>query len=182
MASFNLTPEQIAAAVGAKVANVQASWPVVKNSLDSLGIGSTYTYVGAIATIRVECPTFLPVHEYGGDAHLNKMYDTRTDLGNTPQLDGDGAKYCGRGFIQITGKNNYAHYGKEIGVDLITHPDAALEVNTAALIFALYFKERKVNEAADAGNWDLVRKKVNGGTNGLEPFKQYVAALQRSIK
>ena len=55
--------------------------------------------------------SFEPVEEMGGNAYLNRMYDTRTDLGNTPQRDGDGAKYAGDGYVQNTGKTNARNSG-----------------------------------------------------------------------
>lgn len=180
--SFPITNERIAALIGAPVANVVTNWPIIAAALEQYGLVGNLVAVAAIATVRVECPSFKPLHEFGGDAYLNKLYDQRTDLGNTPDLDGDGAKYCGRGYIQITGHNNYDHYGQLIGVDLLNNPDLALDPQNAAKILALYFKNRGCDVAANAGNWSKVRRLVNGGTNGLQLFLNTVNKLMAELK
>lgn len=127
---------------------------------------------GAMATVRVEVGKgFKPIMEYAsGDA-----YEGRVSLGNTQP--GDGRKYKGRGFIQITGRNNYNLYGHLMQIDLINNPDLALEINNSARVLALYFKQNGVIQACLREDWVRVRKLVNGGTNGLDVFlsviKQY---------
>jgi predicted chitinase len=82
----------------------------------------------------------------GPEAYFNKVYDGR--MGNTNT--GDGYKYRGRGFIQITGKDMYQRVGKMIGVDLVSNPDLANQPETAAKIIPAFFKlkakERKISE------------------------------------
>ena len=112
---------------------------------------------GAMATIRVEVgKNFKPIMEYAS----GQAYEGRRDLGNT-QI-GDGVRYKGRGYIQLTGRANYAFYGEKLGLDLISNPDLALDVDVGAKILALYFKERKVDEACVAKDWLRVRKLING--------------------
>lgn len=166
----------IADALHAPRQNVAENWPTIRTCLEALGMGGDNTLIAALATIRVECPPFKPVHEYGTDAAHEKAYGHRKDLGNAH--DGDGAKYAGRGYIQITGEVNYANYGKQLGIDLVSNPDEALETNTAAAIFAAYFHERGCDKAAEKEDWVRVRKLVNGGTNGLEAFLKYIEALK----
>ncbi|OUJ68668.1 glycoside hydrolase family 19 protein [Hymenobacter crusticola] len=83
--------------------------------------------------------TMEPVHERGGDAYFFKMYDkggarphVAKELGNV--LPGDGACYHGRGYVQITGRGNYAAFSKLIGVDLVKDPDKALVPGNAVKI------------------------------------------------
>ena len=66
-------------------------------------------------------------HESGGLLYTEEIasgdaYDTRADLGNTPQVDGDGRKFKGRGLIQTTGKKNYQDFKDKFGVDVINNP------------------------------------------------------------
>jgi hypothetical protein len=78
----------------------------------------------------------------------------------------DGYKYRGRGVIQLTGKANYAHFGKKIGVDLISNPDLASEPNTAAKL-AIAFWQENVKAAGKNGDVRTATLGVNGGLNGL---------------
>lgn len=171
----------ISKVIGCPIANVEANWPSIRTCLQSLNQWSANGEVAALATIGIECPPFKPIHEYGTDARAEKLYGHRKDLGNVH--DGDGWRYAGRGFVQITGGFNYKHYGDLLGIDMLDDPndpnddkdpDKALTTHVAASIFAAYFMEHKVMEAADAGDWKLVRKRVNGGLNGYDVFKKYV--------
>ncbi len=132
------------------------------------------TLIGALATIRTEVGYgFAPIQELAS----GQAYENRHDLGN--YCPGDGVKYKGRGFIQLTGRANYEHYGALIGVDLVCHPERAMDITNAANILAYYFKEKGCNVACDAKNWTKVRQLVNGGANGLSTFisvvSQYIA-------
>ena len=95
----------------------------------------------------------------------NKVYGGRADLGNT-ELN-DGYRFRGRGFIQITGRSNYGHFAPP-GVDLISKPDQALQPEIAAHIAASFWIERGCNTMAERDELTNVRKKINGGVNGLE--------------
>lgn len=129
------------------------------------------------ANVAVETAyTFRPLTEYASGA----AYDTGPEairLGNTPTADGDGEKYKGRGFLQITGKANYAHYGNQLDVDLVGTPERALDPTVSAKIAALYFQEHTIPTLAAAGNWEGVRRAVNGGLNNYSEFKAIVDVL-----
>lgn len=78
--------------------------------------------------------TMQPVKELGGVRYLAK-YDTgklAAALGNTPEADGDGIFYAGRGYVQLTGRRNYQIAGEKLGVDLLRKPDLAMEPDIAA--------------------------------------------------
>jgi putative chitinase len=98
----------------------------------------------------------------------NKVYGGR--MGNGPEASGDGAKYCGRGFIQLTGKDNYTAFGKAIGVDVAANPEK-VATDYALLSAAWFFNKNKLHIMADGGASDAVvtsiTKRVNGGTIGL---------------
>lgn len=171
--------EDVVRATGAPAHRIRANWPLVYAALQKHGIASQRSQVAMIATITVECPPWKPISEWGE----HPEYDTGRKaerLGNTPEADGDGQLFEGRGFIQLTGRANYAAYGRLMGVDLVRSPALALNTDVASEIAALYFKQRKVNEAADAGDWQRVRKLVNGGLNGWDHFAKVVIALGES--
>jgi hypothetical protein len=83
--------------------------------------------------------TMQPIHERGGNAYFTKMYDIR---GNRPSLarqmgnisPGDGAKYCGRGYVQLTWRVNYHRMGELLGLDLENNPDLAMQPDVAAKV------------------------------------------------
>lgn len=181
MPPLPLSHQQIADALSCPLENVSAYWPLIETCLDSLGCGSVNSKIGALATIAVETAnTFKPIHEYGSDRYHEQVYGGRKELGNTHP--GDGAKFAGRGFIQITGEINYAEYGNKLGIDMVTNPEMAMDPNVSAAIFAAFWHDRKCDIYADAGQWSTVRKRVNGGTKGLVPFLRYVAELQRATE
>jgi putative chitinase len=94
----------------------------------------------ALATAVVETAgTMQPIKEYGGNAYFTRRYDITgerpdkaRELGNLAP--GDGARFCGRGYVQMTGKTNYAKAGDKLGLPLVADPDLALQPDTAAKI------------------------------------------------
>lgn len=98
----------------------------------------------------------------------NIVYECR--LGNGNRNTGDGWKFRGRGFLQLTGLVNYKAFGDFIGVDLISNPD--LVATKYALTSAAWFFEKKglwkiCDQGVDEATIVAVTKRVNGGTNGL---------------
>jgi predicted chitinase len=173
---LNLTPEQIAGIVGATVGDVNSNWPAIEQALAGRGMTHPLVKVAAIATIGTEVGnTFRPINEYGDRAYFTRMYENRADLGNTRK--GDGARYHGRGYIQLTGRTNYAGYGAKLGLPLEAKPELALTPDVAAAVLADYFKDRGVDTSAVKRDWESVRRKVNGGLNGWARFKDLVTKL-----
>lgn len=180
--TFPLSPETIAEALGPygpPAANIAANWPLIEAQLIARGIYSDLTAVAAIATVRVESPSFAPVKERGGPSYLANLYEGRADLGNTAV--GDGVRFRGRGFVQITGRWDYTHFGEEIGRDLLSNPDLALDPQIAAEILAVFFRERCVPAFADEKKWDMVRRRVNGGLAGFDVFLMAVTKLLAAL-
>jgi putative chitinase len=107
----------------------------------------------------------------------NKVYSSR--MGNGDELSGDGWKYRGRGFIQVTGRNNYSALNKDTGLDVINQPDLLLE-EPNALISALWFwKKNNINRLADKDDIMAVSKAINGGFIGLEHRKSLLIKWKR---
>lgn len=112
------------------------------------------------------------LHESGAFYYKEEIasgdaYDTRVDLGNTPQKDGDGRLYKGRGWIQCTGKANYSLASKEFGVDFVKNPKLVGEYPYCALIAGWYWNRHKLNTCADKDDIKTITKKINGGYNGI---------------
>jgi putative chitinase len=94
----------------------------------------------ALATAyRETASTMQPIREYGGPVYFTRLYDVtgaraQMALANGNTCAGDGPKYCGRGLVQLTWKNNYKRAGDKCGVDLVANPDLALKPDIAAKI------------------------------------------------
>ena len=98
-----------------------------------------------------------------------KPWPKALELGNTEA--GDGYRYRGRGPIQITGRANYRKFGAMLGVDLEAHPERAAWYGIGCRIAAAFWADRGLNEIADAGTLESIRritKRINGGLNGLD--------------
>lgn len=112
----------------------------------------------------------------------SRVYGGR--MGNGDEASKEGYKYRGRGYIQLTGKDNYRNFSAASNADVVDNPD--LVKTTYPLLSAAWFwGSRKLNPIADQGDGDEVveqiTRKVNGGLNGLDDriayFKKYYAAL-----
>jgi predicted chitinase len=171
---------RIARAVGAPKETVAKEWPVIEKALDQHGMTDVRTKVAAAATVVTEVGTgFRPVNEHGSRGYFTSMYEGRGDLGNTRA--GDGARFHGRGYIQLTGRANYRSYGERLGLPLEQRPGIALRPAVGARVLAQYFKERGIDEDARRGRWRDVRLKVNGGLNGWTTYRRTVSALLKAM-
>jgi predicted chitinase len=127
-------------------------------------------------------------HESGGFRYLSEIwgpsaaqqgYEGRRDLGNVQK--GDGYRYRGRGFIQLTGRSNYRAAGSALGLPLEKEPDLVAQPDIAAKT-AVYFW--KANVQSRVSNWDdvtTITKVINGGYNGLDDRKMRYAAFKQSM-
>ena len=101
----------------------------------------------------------------------NKVYANR--MGNGTEASGDGYKFCGRGLIQLTGKDNYSRFAKSIGKTL-DETVAYLETAEGAVASAAWFWDaNKLNVYADKGDFVGLTKRINGGTIGLADRKHH---------
>jgi predicted chitinase len=117
-------------------------------------------------------------HESGGFRYLEELasgdaYEGRKKLGNTQP--GDGRRFKGRGFVQLTGRANYKEFGKDLGIDLIQNPESASEPEVAAKLAVAFWKKRHIGEPARAGNFDRTTRIINGGQNGAADRKKRYA-------
>lgn len=107
----------------------------------------------------------------------NRIYGSR--MGNGDESSGDGFRYCGRGLIQLTGKNNYTKFAESMGMAVEEVP-ALLETYDGAVKSACWFwSSNNLNQWADAGDILTMTKRINGGTIGLEDrIKHYNHAME----
>lgn len=109
----------------------------------------------------------------------NRVYANR--MGNGAEVSGDGWRYRGRGFIQLTGKSNYESLSNDTGIDFVSNPDLLLE-EVDAMVSALWFwNKNDLNKFADKDDIVSVTKRINGGANGLDHRKQLLAKYKKQF-
>jgi hypothetical protein len=125
-----------------------------------------------LATVQHETAgTYSPIHEYGGTSYFETHYGRGTRvgkaLGNTHP--GDGARYHGRGYVQLTGRANYRHAGEKLGIPLEDNPDLAVQHEYAVRILVEGFKEgwftgKRIRDYIRVGHIDFLnaRRCING--------------------
>lgn len=172
-----------------RVDNIKRHLPAVLAGLAAESLVDAPMVLMALATIRAETEAFEPVSE--GLSRYNTspggkpfdLYDFRTDIGNNGV--GDGKRYCGRGFIQLTGRDNYAAIGKRIGLgrQLVDNPERANESTVAGRVLASFLaaKERAAKEALVDRDFALARKLVNGGRHGIDRFTEAYLSGERLL-
>ncbi len=174
-----ILPEVAASVMGCELEEASKNLKLIAEALAKRKILNRLCLVATLATIKVETGGFSPISEYGGDRYFTENYEDREDLGNNRP--GDGARYKGRGFVQITGRANYEYYGKKLDLPLLEYPDLALQADVASEILAEYFLDRRVSEAANQHDWERVRRLVNGGLNGWDDFWKTVRKFDTAM-
>jgi putative chitinase len=162
-------------------APIVSNLPFVLDGLQWRGLTDKEMVCVALATIRAETEGFIPISEYVSSLNSTTktnpfdLYDPGTKigeaLGNTQP--GDGARFCGRGFVQLTGRSNYTRIGNETHINLSASPGLANDPATAGKILAqfLYDHQNAIRTALGQNNLAAARKAVNGGSNGLLRFE-----------
>ena len=142
----------------------------IQDFADQCGMGPLEK-AAFMARIDHETGGFRYMKELGGPEYFTR-YDGRQDLGNIYQ--GDGYRFRGRGYVQLTGRFNYTRVGPLVGADLVNFPDVACREDVAARIAVIFWTRNKVpdgrsiSQAAKDGDIDAVIRGVNGGTNGYQ--------------
>lgn len=189
-----ITPAEITNTIGSPIANTQKYWPMIVEELKRTKSNKVSFQCALLATIGVEAGLFKPIHELGGPKYFTYMYDIQStsakrrakavELGNLDP--GDGIKFHGRSFIQLTGFYNYLAYGRALGYDLISNPDKALEDEPSVRILVKFCLDHGVNVWADRA-WRTdddesypeemcllkIRRLVNGGLMHYDKFKRF---------
>jgi len=110
------------------------------------------------------------------EAIANRVYANR--MGNGPEESGDGFRYCGRGLIQLTGKNNYQSFADSIETPVEDVPEYLATFEGAVQSACWFWESNNLNQFADSGDILTMTKRINGGTIGLEDrIKHYEHAL-----
>lgn len=168
--------------------NVNKYLPYLNELMPKFDINTPLRVQHFIAQIAHESGSL----RYNTEIASGKAYDTgklAVALGNTPEADGDGQKYKGRGLIQLTGTSNYRAFNKyvreelkETDVDFLSDPEKVAEPRYAVMSACWFFKEFGCLALADKDDILKVTKRINGGTNGLEQRKAFLKRAKEVIK
>lgn len=138
-----------------------------------------YSAKGLVATWPSRFPNEEYAEEYARKPEriANKVYSGR--MGNTE--DGDGAKYIGRGLIQLTGKDNYKAVTEALGEDLLANPQLLEEPRYAALSAGWFWNKKGLNALADANDIETMTKRINGGSIGIADRKAKIEMVSKYL-
>jgi putative chitinase len=165
------TPKRLAAFL-AQTAHESGGYNAVKENLN-------YSAKGLMGIFKKYFPTEALAKQYERQPAkiANRVYANR--MGNGPEESGDGFKFCGRGLIQLTGKQNYTRLAKDLEMTL-DELVSFLETPEGAVTSAAWFWDNNnLNKFADSGDFVMLTKRINGGTIGLADRQHhYEVALE----
>lgn len=159
------TPQRMAAFL-AQCAHESGGFTAIKENLNYRAV-----------TLRKIFPKYFPTDElaqqYAGkpQAIANKVYANR--MGNGDEESGDGYRYCGRGLIQLTGKDNYFWFAESLGISTEEASEYMETFEGAAQSACWFWETNNLNQWADRGDILTLTKRINGGTIGLEDRKSH---------
>jgi putative chitinase len=158
----------------AQCGHESAGFTILKENLN-------YSADGLTKIFKKYFPTLADATPYARNPQkiANKVYGNR--MGNGPESSGDGYKFCGRGAIQLTGKDNYSQFAASVGISL-DEAVADLETLDGAIESACWFwKKNGLNAICDADDILKMTKRINGGTIGLEDRKKHYAEAKHLL-
>jgi putative chitinase len=159
------TPPRVAAFI-AQCAHESGGFRALKENLNYRAV-----------TLRKVFPKYFPNDEIAAqyaqkpEMIANRVYSNR--MGNGDEASGDGFRYCGRGLIQLTGKNNYQNFADSIETPVEEIPEYLATFEGAVQSACWFWEANNLNQWADAGDILTLTKRINGGTIGLEDRKKH---------
>ena len=111
-------------------------------------------------------PGEVELYAHNPEKIANRIYANR--MGNRDEKSGDGWRFHGRGCIQLTGHDNYYHFGQSVQRDMVKEPQLVATPMYAALSAGWFWKTHGCNDLAEAQNWEGLTRRINGGTFGSE--------------
>jgi putative chitinase len=124
------------------------------------------------------------VHESGSFRYMEEIasgaaYEGRKDLGNV--VAGDGVRFKGRGPIQLTGRANYARFGKLAGIDFEAYPEIVANPSIGLHVALLFWRDKGLNALADNDDIVGITRRINGGQNGIADRKAHYAKAKAML-
>ena len=162
--NYDITSVERVAAFLAQCGHESASFTVLKENLN-------YRATSLRKVFGKYFPTDALAEDYASRANkqeaiANRVYANR--MGNGPEESGDGYRFCGRGLIQLTGRNNYTSFAESINMPVDELPEFLATFEGAIASACWYWDTNNLNQWADNNDMLTLTKRINGGTNGLE--------------
>jgi putative chitinase len=164
--------------------NVKLKEPpqVVIDAMRKWGIKTPLQKAHFLAQCAHESGNFIYTKEIWGPSAAQQRYEGRKDLGNVQP--GDGFRFAGRGYIQVTGRANYTQFKKGVTDDVVAN-STLVEKKYVAETACWFWRTRKLNEAAvddSMGTLKYITKRINGGYNGLDDRKKKFCGYWKKLK
>lgn len=165
-----LTANQLARATGARIDRATENLPWLLLAMDIFDINTPARQAAFLAQIGHESGGLHWINEIWGPSAAQRRYEVRQDLGNNQP--GDGYRFRGRGWIQLTGRDNYRRATQRLRdrfpdcPDFEASPDLVATARWAAMTAADYWYTAGLNALADQGRYETITRQINGGLNG----------------
>ena len=174
-----MTPDTLAAALGIPLARAQTWADPISAAMALWAIDSPTRQAVFLAQVGHESGRLIYVRELWGPTTAQAGYEGRADLGNTQP--GDGKRFMGRGLIQVTGRANYARVGAALNLPLLDQPELLEQQGNAALSAAWFWNVHGLNALADAGDFETITRRINGGLNGYADRQALLALATKAL-
>lgn len=174
-----MTPQVLAAALGIPMGRALDWADPLSAAMALWAIDSPVRQAMFLAQVGHESGRLIYVRELWGPTPAQSGYEGRADLGNTQP--GDGRKFMGRGLIQVTGRANYARAAVALNLPLIDQPELLEQPSNAANSAAWFWNTKGLNVLADAGDFETITRRINGGLNGYADRQALLALATRAL-
>lgn len=169
---YEINTELRVAAFVAQCAHESSNFKVLKENLNYRAESLMKVWPSRFPTIEIA-----KEYAHNQERIANRAYASR--MGNGPEESGDGWKFCGRGLIQLTGKNNYKAFADSVGMSLDELPEYLVTFDGALHSACWFWKTNNLNQLADSKDFVKLTQRINGGTIGLpDRQKHYDHALK----
>lgn len=176
---FSLTTPTRQSAFLAQTAHESAGFTRLTENLNYSATGLATTWPGRFRGADGQPNALARALHRRPEAIANVVYANR--MGNGPEAYGDGWRYRGRGLLQITGRAQYQRCGAALGLPLVEQPDLLAQPEPAVLSAAWFWQVNGLNELADAGDFETITRRINGGLNGLAERRALWAKFREAL-
>lgn len=169
---YDITTPQRVAAFLAQTAHESGGYTALHENLNYQAASLCRVWPGHFPNMEI-------ANQYAHKPEMiaNRAYSGR--MGNGDEASGDGWRFCGRGLLQVTGRNNYQAFADSIQTDINQIPDFLQTFEGAVQSACWFWESNNLNQYADSGDFVTMTKRINGGTLGLEDRQaRYLHAMQ----